>query len=296
MARHVIALFVGALTALAFVQNPDGNDVDLVLYVGINVAVVYLIAAVINAVVRRRHTETTVLSAGAASNDAWSGGSRIARSGPRNAGRSRQPDSASAVLSDALDYARGNALTPTHIQSVEQAIRRDQKDVQAWCFAETPTCFLVLTHSGDIVQFNGPANWSLCIPRGSTIYGVAPDGTARAIGIGGKLFEGLRPATAAQVLVDALKAKRYESLTEVCSRQENRHWMSSDYVASSGSDSPKPDRDLEPSVFIRREPQAQVGSQEAVGERLRYLKQLVDEGLVSESEAAERRQAIMRDL
>ena len=296
MARHVIALFVGALTAVAFVQNPDGNDIDLVLYVGVNVAIVYLIAAGINAVVRRRHEEPIVPTAGATSNSAGSTAGRVVRSGPRDSDRGRYPGSASAVLDDALAYARGNRLTPTHVQSVEQAIRRDQRDVQAWCFTEAPTGFLLLTHSGDIIQYAGPANWSLCIPRGSTIYGVAPDGTPRAIGIGGKLFEGLRPATATQVMVDALKAKRYESLTEVCSRQENRHWMSFDYAAPSQTGLPNSDQDLEPSVFIGHEPRTQAAPQESVGERLRYLKQLVDEGLVSESEAAERRQAILRDL
>ena len=127
MARHVIALFVGALTAVAFVQNPDGNDIDLVLYVGVNVAIVYLIAAGINAVVRRRHEEPIVPTADVTSNGAGSTAGRVVRSGPRDSDRGRYPGSTSAVLDDALAYARGNRLTPTHIQSVEQAIRRARK-------------------------------------------------------------------------------------------------------------------------------------------------------------------------
>lgn len=203
-----------------------------------------------------------------------------------NPGSSRDDDRSNLPLvsraDEIVEYARGSALSANHVQAAMK-VSSSVVRVKAWCFVNNPECILVAVAANDVRRFYGFADPSDVKQARDDFFRADAAGDIEMIRLGWAEHVGLHPAPEVARLVEFLELHAETSPPAPPSTQHSAP-PSVTPDSNAESEPPNPPGQSTPAPA------------DSVRARLQRLKELADDGLISEVERSAKSEEILRDL
>ena len=203
-----------------------------------------------------------------------------------NPGSSRDDDRSNLPLvsraDEIVEYARGSALSANHVQAAMK-VSSSVVRVKAWCFVNDPECILVAVAANDVRRFYGFADPSDVKQARDDFFRADATGKIDMVRLGWAEHVGLHPEPEVARLVEFLELHA-ESPPPVSTATPHPAVPNATPDSSAESKPPNPVG------------QGTSAPADSVRDRLQRLKELAEDGLISEAERSAKSEEILRDL